>query len=139
MTRRTLVVVRLVAMVAVALGLAAFRDGRDHARGESQQLVLPDTNAIPPEVVDAGRRVFHGQGTCFACHGPSLEGGPIAPTLRPHQWKDAARGELGAIHFVVTHGVKGTAMVSHPGGISDADAVRVAVYVWAVSHRGAKP
>ena len=30
-------------------------------------------------------------------------------------------------------------MVSHPNGISDAQAVNVAVYVWSVSHGQAKP
>jgi mono/diheme cytochrome c family protein len=103
------------------------------------QDALPDTSAITPDMVDAGRRVFHGQGTCFACHGANLEGGPIAPTLKPHAWKDAKGGELGAIYYVVTHGVSGTAMVSHPGGISDADAAHAAEYIWSVGHRGAKP
>ena len=104
-----------------------------------QQQVVPDTNAISPEMVNAGRKVFHGQGSCFACHGMNLEGGPIAPTLKSHAWKDAKGGDLSAIYYVVTHGVNGTAMVSHPGGISDADAVRVATYIWSVGHRGAKP
>jgi mono/diheme cytochrome c family protein len=104
-----------------------------------QQEALPDTNAITPDMVNAGRRVFHGQGTCFACHGMNLEGGPIAPTLKPHAWKDAKGGDLSAIYYVITHGVNGTAMVSHPGGISDADAVRAATYIWSVGHRGAKP
>ncbi len=99
----------------------------------------PDTLAITPDMVNAGRRVFHGQGTCFACHGSNLEGGPIAPTLKSHAWKDAKGGELDAIYYVVTHGVAGTAMVSHPGGISDADALRIAMYIWAVGHRGATP
>jgi mono/diheme cytochrome c family protein len=104
-----------------------------------QATELPDTSAIPPDMVAAGRRIFHAQGTCFACHGSQLEGGPIAPTLKPHAWRDAKDGGLSAIFYVVTHGVRGTVMVSHPGGISDADAVRAAVYIWSVGHRGAKP
>ena len=102
-------------------------------------LVVPDTTASPPAMIDAGRKIFHGRGTCFACHGMNLEGGPIAPTLKEHSWKDAKNGDLGAIYHVVTHGVTGTAMVSHPGGIADADAVNVAAYVWSVGHRGTKP
>jgi mono/diheme cytochrome c family protein len=105
----------------------------------AQQPALPDTSAAAPAVVDAGRKIFHGRGTCFACHGMVLEGGPIAPTLKEHSWKDAKGGDLSAIYYVVTHGVKGTAMVSHPGGISDADAANVAFYVWSVGHRGVKP
>jgi hypothetical protein len=30
-------------------------------------------------------------------------------------------------------------MVAHPGNISDADAVRVAAYIWSVDHDRAKP
>jgi mono/diheme cytochrome c family protein len=99
----------------------------------------PDTSAVTPATIDAGRRIFHGKGMCFGCHGMRLEGGPVAPPLGPHQWKDATGGELGAIFYVDTHGVAGTVMISHPGGISDAEAAQVASYIWAVSHRGAKP
>lgn len=98
-----------------------------------------DSTAVSEESVDAGRKIFHGRGTCYACHGASLEGGPIAPTLRAHPWKDATGGSLDAIYRIVTHGVPGTVMVSHPGGISDADAQRVASYIWAVSHGHARP
>jgi mono/diheme cytochrome c family protein len=90
-------------------------------------------------MVAAGRRIFHGKGGCSACHGMNLEGGPVAPTLKQHSWKDAKDGELGAIFYVDTHGVTGTVMVAHPGGISDAEATNVAAYIWSVSHRGTKP
>lgn len=100
---------------------------------------VPDTSAVTPELVNAGRRVFHGAGTCFGCHGMNLEGGPIAPTLKEHAWKDARAGDLAQIYRVVTHGVLNTAMVPRPGGISAEDAAHVSMYVWAVSHRGAKP
>ena len=100
---------------------------------------LPDTAAIPSAWVDAGRAIFHGRGGCVVCHGGRLEGTPVAPTLRAHAWKDAKDGRLEAIYYVITHGVSGTAMVSHPGGISDADAARVATYIWSVSHHGAAP
>lgn len=125
------------AAIALTAGGAAFAVAQ--APAGAQQPALPDTNAIPPATVDAGRKIFHGRGTCFACHGMNLEGGPIAPTLKQHSWKDAKNGDLSAIFYVVTHGVTGTAMVSHPGGISDADAVNVASYVWSVGHRGVKP
>ena len=123
--------------VACAIAAAALASAQ--ATTTAQQQVLPDSNAIPPAMIEAGRKTFHGRGTCFACHGMKLEGGPIAPTLKEHSWKDAKNGDLGAIYYVVTHGVKGSAMVSHPGGISDADAVNVASYVWSVGHRGTTP
>ena len=135
--RVTRIIRAAVGPVCLASGLiaasAAFRPAAAQSAG------LPDTTAITPEMVNAGRRIFHGNGTCFACHGTNMEGGPVAPTLKAHAWKDAKGGELTAIYYIITHGVHGTVMVSHPGGISDADAARVASYIWSVSHRGAKP
>jgi mono/diheme cytochrome c family protein len=104
-----------------------------------QQGAQPDTAAITPPMVDLGRAIFHGKGTCFACHGQKLEGGQIAPTLKTHAWRDAKNGEFAAIYYVATHGVPGTLMVSHPGGISAAEALAVASYVWSVGQGKAKP
>ena len=108
---------------------AALREVRDST----------DTTQVTPAAVAEGRRIFHGRGTCYVCHGAALEGTPMAPTLRAHKWKDAKNGELVPIFDVVTHGVSGTLMVSHPGGISDADAARLAAYVWSVNHHGTPP
>jgi mono/diheme cytochrome c family protein len=99
----------------------------------------PDTAAITPAMVDAGRAIFHGKGTCFACHGMRLEGTQIAPTLIKTVWKDAKGGDLKAIHYVATHGVAGTLMVPFPGGITPAEAVSVASYIWSVNNRKVKP
>lgn len=96
-------------------------------------------DSASPAAIDAGRKIFHGQGNCITCHGSSLEGTPIAPTLMAHDWKDAKGGTYEAIVGVVMNGVSGTAMVSHPSGISDDDVKKVAAYVWAVSHGKAKP
>lgn len=109
------------------------------SNASTHQSVLPETGQITKAMVSAGRDVFHGQGTCFACHGAELEGTPIAPSLQAHKWKDAKDGSLPEIYRVVTHGVDGTAMVTHPGGITDAQAVYAAIYVWSVSHGTAKP
>ena len=98
-----------------------------------------DTIPVTPATIESGRKIFHGAGTCVTCHGAALEGSAVAPTLRAHQWRDATDGELAPIYRVVTHGVPGTLMVSHPGGISDAMAREVAAYIWAVNHRGEKP
>ena len=98
-----------------------------------------DTTAVTPERVELGRAIFHGQGTCFACHGTKLEGSQIAPTLMPHQWRDAKNGEFAAIYYVATHGVRSTLMVASPGGISQEQALAVASYVWSVSRGKIKP
>jgi ubiquinol-cytochrome c reductase cytochrome c subunit len=104
------------------------------ARGQSTS-----SDSGSPAAIDAGRKIFHGQGNCAMCHGSNLEGTPIAPTLQAHGWKDAKGGTYEAIVGVITTGVSGTAMVSHPGGISDDDVRKVAAYVWSVSHGKTKP
>ena len=90
-------------------------------------------------MVDAGRAIFHGKGTCFACHGMQLEGTQVAPTLKKHAWRDAKNGEYAAIFYVATHGVPGTLMVAFPGGISRDEVLKVAAYVWSVGQGRAKP
>jgi mono/diheme cytochrome c family protein len=103
----------------------------------AQSAVVP--SQVTPAAVDAGRKIFHADGNCFQCHGGNLEGGPIAPALATGTFKDAKDGTFDAIVGVVTNGVPGTAMVSHPGGISGDQVKQVAAYVWAVSHKKAKP
>jgi len=104
-----------------------------------QATAQPDTTAITPGMVYEGRAIFHGKGLCAACHGRKLEGGQIAPTLKQHAWRDAKNGDFAAIYYVATHGVPSTLMVSHPGGISNAEALAVASYVWSVGQGKVKP
>lgn len=104
-----------------------------------QQASAPDSSAVTPATVELGRAIFHGQGTCFVCHGPKLEGTQIAPTLMPHAWRDAKNGDLTEIYRVATHGVPSTLMVAYPGSISPAQAKAVASYVWSVSRGKVKP
>ena len=99
----------------------------------------PDSSAVTPEMVEAGRKIFHGKGTCFACHGPQLQGSQVAPTLKPHKWRDATNGDFPAIFHVVTHGVPSTLMVAFPGGISRSEAIEVVSYVWSVTRGKVKP
>lgn len=131
-TAQPLMIGAIALLAVVTLSAAIHRD-------IGSQSVLPETGQITKAMINSGRDVFHGAGTCFACHGADLEGTPIAPTLQKHAWKDAKEGTLPEIYRVVTHGVDGTAMVSHPGGITDAQAVYAAVYVYSVSHGTAQP
>lgn len=123
----------------VALGGFAGAAYALRAQTAQRQAATPDSSAIRPEQVDLGRAIFHGQGTCFACHGAKLEGSQIAPTLMPHAWRDAKNGDFAAIYYVATHGVRSTLMVAYPGGISAEQALAVAAYVWSVSRGKAKP
>lgn len=98
----------------------------------------PDSAMLTPANLDAGRKIFHGPGTCFGCHGDKLQGGPIAPALVGPNWRHID-GTFGAIVDRIEHGLAGTIMTSHPGGITESQALIVATYVYAVSHKLAKP
>jgi mono/diheme cytochrome c family protein len=109
-------------------------DGGPAGRGDEL-----DPSKITPAMVELGRAIFHGKGSCFACHGAALEGTQIAPTLKTHAWRDAKNGDYAAIFGVITKGVSGTVMVAFPGGISKSEALSVASYVWQVGQQKAKP
>ena len=109
------------------------------ASAEQPAPAPPDSSAVTPVMVEAGRAIFHGKGTCFACHGPQLQGTQVAPTLKQHAWRDAKNGDFVNIFFVVTHGVPGTLMVAFPGGITRSEALNAASYVWSVGRGKAQP
>ena len=137
--RRRRIGAALLTVLAAVLATAAGSAGATTPRGTVPARQEPDTSKITPAMVDAGRAIFHGKGTCFACHGMNLEGTQVAPTLKAHAWRDAKKGEFAAIFSVVTHGVAGTLMVAFPNGISRAEALNVAAYVWSVGQGRAKP
>ncbi len=121
-----------VAMIAMFLGAAAAQQPADTAKA------FRDSVATRQKAIQEGRQVFHGEGTCFGCHGSNLEGTAIAPALRAHKWRNGD-GSLEMIQRVIRIGVPKTAMIAHPGGIHDDEILAVASYVWAVSRGAAKP
>ena len=140
MTRSSIarVALTLCALLLTLVGVRGITIARHQYEAGGERLRPSDTLVATPDAIERGRAVFHGAGTCFVCHGARLEG-VVGPTLLAHAWKDAKDGELSAIYAVVTHGVPNTAMVAHPGGISDAQAMQVSAYVWAASHGKVKP
>lgn len=136
---RLLATAAFLAVVALALMTPVGAARGSSARNAVSTRQQPDSTAITPALIDAGRAIFHGKGTCFACHGAQLEGTQVAPTLKKHAWRDAKNGELANIFFVATHGVPGTIMVAFPGGISKTEAVAVVSYVWSVGQGKVKP
>jgi mono/diheme cytochrome c family protein len=107
-------------------------------KGPGTVALTDDAPVLSDQVIDAGRVIFHGSGTCHACHGDDLDGGAIAPSLHGPKWRHID-GSFGAMLDRIRHGKDGTLMVSYPGGINDGEAVQVATYVWAVSQGKAKP
>jgi mono/diheme cytochrome c family protein len=105
---------------------------------ETGKLPTADSPVLTDQVIEAGRAIFHGSGTCHACHGDDLQGGAIAPSLRGPKWRHVD-GSFSAMLDRIRQGKDGTLMVGHPGDITDPEAVQVATYVWAVSQAKAKP
>jgi len=127
---------RLTNGVACAFGIAFLLA----ASSLGAQSALPDTSAITADMIERGRRLYGGKGTCIACHGMKMEGTPVAPAHRKTTgWKAAKDGAFPELVRVITEGVPGTLMVANPNGISRAEAVLLASYIWAVNHRGVKP
>jgi mono/diheme cytochrome c family protein len=62
------------------------------AGGEGPNLAAVDAltpaadAAIDPALIEAGKAQYSGGGTCFVCHGPNGEGGPVGPTLTESEW-----------------------------------------------------
>lgn len=118
--------------------LASLEAAQSPGRTRAALAAAPDTSQITPAMIAAGRTVFHGAGGCAGCHGSDLSGGPLAPNLKDTRWKNGD-GSYQSIVDIIRNGVAGTAMAAYPSGISDELAVRVAAYVWAVSHGKVQP
>ncbi len=78
-----------------------------------------------PEIVEKGKALYNGKGTCFNCHGTDGGGnGPAAAKLNPaprnfrHHgfWHHRTEGEL---FWVIKHGSPGTAMIGFGPVLSD--------------------
>lgn len=126
--------------VAVAGILLVLGVGRAEAQmvDTTKRGTTPDPAMLTPAIIDAGRKIFHGAGSCYACHGDKLQGGPIAPALVGPNWRHID-GTFEAIVNRIDEGLAGTLMVPHPGGIAESQVFIVATYVYAVSHGKAKP
>ncbi len=122
----------------LALALLHVETARAQAADSGTAAAASDSARITPAMIEQGRQIFHGRGTCHACHGDKLKGGPIAPSLRGPGWRHID-GTYASIVNRVTNGLKGTVMPAHPGGINDDQIKLVAAYVYAVSHGMAQP
>lgn len=133
---------QLVALAACAATGAACHQAAGPASSPSPaaeiaMVGVPDTVSAQ-DVVTEGRKIFHGKGLCYACHGGRLQGGPVAPPLagQGHNVKDSS---FAYILQVVRAGSPHTPMVANQGGIDAGEMVQVANYVWAVSNGRSVP
>jgi len=126
------------ALACILLTAAAARASQAQAVPAANPAGAATVADTSGDVIQAGRKIFHGAGGCYACHGGKLQGGPVAPPLTGPKFK-GIDGSFEDILHVVRGGVPGTAMVAHPGGIDDGQTIQVANYVYAVIHGQAKP
>jgi mono/diheme cytochrome c family protein len=90
------------------------------------------------DVLTEGRKIFHGQGLCYACHGGRLQGGPVAPPLAGPD-RNVKDTSFAYILRIVRAGEPHSPMVANQGGIDAGQIVQVANYVWAVSNGKSVP
>jgi mono/diheme cytochrome c family protein len=124
--------------VLIALGVSTLPGAVAVQQTDTTHAVPPPDSLLTPAVIDLGRQIFHGRGTCHGCHGANLQGGPIAPALTGPKWRHID-GTWTAILNRVENGLAGSIMPAHPGRITDVQVHEVAAYVYAVSHGLAKP
>ena len=102
-------------------------------------VAMPQADTVSEQdVLTEGRKIFHGEGLCYACHGGRLQGGPVAPPL-VGAGRDLADTSFAFILKVVRAGAPHTPMVNNQGGIDAGQMVQVANYVWAVSNGKSVP
>jgi len=135
-TRANLTVDRSRAILAFLLASNEAAGSPGRAREALAPVPAPDE--VDEAMLSEGREIYRGRGTCAACHGPALEGSPVAPNLKDDKWMHGD-ASLTEIVEVIRNGVQGTAMAPYPAGIDDETAVKVAAYVWAVSQGRTAP
>lgn len=120
-----------------------------------QPIVPPDQleaaralkNPLPysQEIIDKGKAIYEGKGTCFTCHGLTGRGnGPGAVNLDPaprnflHRgmWRHRTEGE---IFWVIKNGSPGTGMIAFGGLLSDEEIWTVMQYEKSFADRGRGP
>ena len=91
------------------------------AEARALRSLVPDS----PQVIEQGKALYEGRGTCFNCHGKDGGGkGPAAAKLNPSPrnfrqhgfWRHRTEGEL---FWVIKHGSPGTAMIGFGQVLSD--------------------
>lgn len=135
-------------IAAVVLGLPSFAltAGPHHMtpRVPPNQIekarALSNPLDVSSEVVEKGKMLYEGKGTCVNCHGPQGNGrGPGAKNLDPPPrnfqrtgfWRHRTEGE---IFWVIKHGSPGTAMIPFGGLLTEEEIWSIIRYEQTFSH-----
>lgn len=137
---RTRIILILLAGVAIVPVLSTAEQHMMQPRVPADRLAearalrspLPDS----PEIVEKGKALYNGKGTCFNCHGKDGGGnGPVAAQLDPaprnfqHHgfWRHRTEGE---IFWVIKHGSPGTSMIGFGDQLTEEEIWAVIQYEW---------
>lgn len=98
--------------------------------------LFKDAKGAPATLVEEGKALYEGKGTCFNCHGKSGRGdGPAGVMLDPGP-RNFANCEFqkartdGELFWAVKNGVTGTGMASFaPGVVTEEEAWKILAYV----------
>jgi mono/diheme cytochrome c family protein len=141
MTGHTLPMHHRVAMAACVAAVAACHQAPTPPTPMPVEFRIPvarEDTVSEQDVLTEGRKIFHGQGLCYGCHGGRLQGGPVAPPLAG-PGRDLKDTSFAYILKVVRAGEPHSPMVANQGGIEPGQIVQVANYVWAVSNGKSVP
>ncbi len=104
----------------------------------------PFPRAVVDSLAERGREIYGGSARCAVCHGEEGRGTEDGPDLTDRKWLRGS-GTYEEILGMVRHGVsRREAETGRPMPIrgwvpvDDSAAEAVAVYVWALSHGGAR-
>ena len=99
---------------------------------QARKMVSPFPDS--PEMLEKGKAIYEGKGTCFNCHGNSGRGdGPGGLSLNPSprnfghhgMWRHRTEGE---IFWVIKNGSPGTGMIPFGGMLTDEEIWTVMQY-----------
>ena len=79
------------ALACILLTAAAARASQAQAVPAANPAGASTVADTSGDVIQAGRKIFHGAGGCYACHGGKLQGGPVAPPLTGPKFKGGGR------------------------------------------------
>lgn len=140
MGRKYLVLCMVIGSLTGSVAFAAGQHGQQMMKSRVPADKLEEarslTSPLPqsPDIVEKGKALYEGKGTCVNCHGVSGRGdGPGATNLNPSPrvfrshgfWKHRTEGE---IFWVIKHGSLGTAMIPFGGLLTDEEIWTVMQY-----------
>lgn len=107
------------------------------AQGSGQ---LPE--GVTQAMVDQGRELFNGSGTCFACHGQGGVGTTLGPNLTDGEWLNIESRSMENLVQLINTGVPapqqfpGVMLPRAGANLTDDQVQALAAYVYSISQDG---